>query len=180
MKITPPPTPFFRPARLDDANCLAVLALQVWLHTYATAGISENIADYVLAELTPTKFSSLISDPLRHVIVIEKDNNLLGFSVINSVASCPYGETKAIELATLYVQEHFIGSGLGSALIQASQEWAQSMHQCVLWLKVNAQNQRAIRFYQLHGYSKLGSVDFVLGEQRHENFVMRKEHVNKQ
>jgi hypothetical protein len=29
-----------RTARVDDAACIAVLATQVWLHTYATQGIS--------------------------------------------------------------------------------------------------------------------------------------------
>ncbi|MFY8192606.1 MAG: hypothetical protein ACOVKF_05625 [Limnohabitans sp.] len=33
-----------RTARVDDAACIAVLATQVWLHTYATQGISAAIS----------------------------------------------------------------------------------------------------------------------------------------
>ncbi|MFZ6692434.1 hypothetical protein [Undibacterium sp. SXout20W] len=72
-----------RVAQTKDANQLAVLASQVWMHTYAKNGVSSIIADYVLAELTPAKFSEMIADPLRHAIVAEKEDNLLGFAVIN-------------------------------------------------------------------------------------------------
>jgi hypothetical protein len=41
-----------RSGRSEDANRLAVLAAQVWLHTYATGGITADIAEYVLHELT--------------------------------------------------------------------------------------------------------------------------------
>ena len=52
-----------RHAELADAPRLAVLAAQVWMHTYATQGVSAVIADYVLAELTPQAFAAKLSDP---------------------------------------------------------------------------------------------------------------------
>ena len=42
-----------RPGVAEDAGRLAVLAAQVWLHPYATEGLSPEIAEYVLAHLTP-------------------------------------------------------------------------------------------------------------------------------
>jgi hypothetical protein len=41
---------------------MAVLAMQVWLHTYATEGISQVISDYVLAQLTPEQYLLLLDD----------------------------------------------------------------------------------------------------------------------
>ena len=168
-----------RVAQTKDANQLAVLASQVWMHTYAKNGVSSIIADYVLAELTPAKFSEMIADPLRFVVVAEKEDNLLGFAVIHVASQCPYAEPRAIELATLYVQAHFIGTGLGKALIQAAESWAKSEHQSTLWLKVNAQNLSAIQFYQHLGYTKADSVDFILGGKAYENYVMVPSPVNK-
>jgi hypothetical protein len=52
-----------RSGRSEDANRLAVLAAQVWLHTYATGGITADIAEYVLHELTPEKYLALLNDP---------------------------------------------------------------------------------------------------------------------
>ncbi|MFZ6848369.1 GNAT family N-acetyltransferase [Undibacterium sp. RuRC25W] len=169
-----------RSAGSHDAQRLAVLALQVWLHTYAWSGVSDLIASYVLSELTPAKFVGLLADTKQHVIVAEHEDHLLGFAVINS-ASAYIGEeavgdtggnTKAIELATLYVQAHFIGQGVGRELIEAAQNWAREHDDSVLWLKVNAQNHHAKAFYSRLGYIKTASVDFMLGDQAYANDVM--------
>jgi hypothetical protein len=45
-----------RAGRTGDVDRLAVLAAQVWLHTYATDGINDEIAQYVLSELRPEKY----------------------------------------------------------------------------------------------------------------------------
>jgi diamine N-acetyltransferase len=41
-----------------------------------------------------------------------------------------------------------------------------------VWLKVNAENSRAIGFYLRHGFNKIGSTDFVIADKAYENFVM--------
>ena len=62
-----------RSGRSEDANCLAVLPTQVWLHTYATGGITADIAEYVLDELTLEKYRALLNDPIvRAAIAIER------------------------------------------------------------------------------------------------------------
>ncbi|HOZ25184.1 MAG TPA: hypothetical protein PLI83_10420, partial [Thermomonas sp.] len=44
----PATTPLLRPATPDDALCLGVLGLQVFLDTYATGGIRPTLAREVL------------------------------------------------------------------------------------------------------------------------------------
>lgn len=50
-----------RTGQASDAGRLAVLAAQVWLHTSATDGITDEIANYVLSEFTVDKFSAYLS-----------------------------------------------------------------------------------------------------------------------
>ena len=45
-----------RPPIAADAPALAALSIQVWLDTYATEGVSDLIARYVLDEFTPAAF----------------------------------------------------------------------------------------------------------------------------
>lgn len=70
------------------------------------------------------------------------------------------------------VQEHFIGQGIGKALLKAAESEARKQSSNALWLAVNARNERAIAFYDHMGYSKVGTTHFVLGDGRHENHVL--------
>ena len=53
--------PTSRQALPSDAECLAALATQVWLHTHATDGISPAIARYVLSEFSVRKFATILT-----------------------------------------------------------------------------------------------------------------------
>jgi diamine N-acetyltransferase len=161
-----------RVGRSEDASRLAVLATQVWLHTYATDGIARDIAEYVLRELTPEKYSALLNDPASHVVVAEQHENLVGLAVVRFGVPCPAGGNSAAELQTLYVQEHFVGRGIGKMLLQTAESKGRQDLNTALWLTVNAKNTEAIAFYARQGYAKVGTTFFVLGAGRHENHVL--------
>jgi diamine N-acetyltransferase len=162
-----------RTGGLEDADCLAVLATQVWLHTYATDGISDEISKYVLSELTPAKFIEFMQAPSRCIFVAAQGENLVGLAVVKCDAPCPAdGNPSTAELQTLYVQEYFIGKGIGASLLRAAESWARERAGCSLWLTVNARNSRAISFYLRHAYAKIGTAYFVLGTGRYENHVL--------
>ena len=161
-----------RSARHDDAARIAVLATQVWLHTYATEGISADIADYTRSELTPDKYLAIQNDALAHIWVAERGAHLIGFAVLNMGVPCPTSASTLAELQTLYVQAHFLGQGVGRQLLSVAEKRAFDLAGMPLWLTVNAHNAQAIGFYMHQGFTKQGTTDFVLGDQRHENLVL--------
>ena len=159
-------------ARPEAADRLAVLATQVWLHTYATDGIDADIAAYVLQTLTPAAYAAMLQDPARQIIVAESGYHLVGLAVLNFNAPCEADPRLTVELQTLYVQAPFLGEGVGRALLQAAHARARAASaKGRLWLSVNARNDRAIAFYARQGYGKIGTTWFALGAGRHENHV---------
>ena len=160
-----------RTARVDDAACMAVLATQVWLHTYPTQGISAAISHYTRTELIPEKYLALLNDPRARLWVAEREACLIGFVVVQLDVPCPIHAPASAELQTLYVQSHFVGQGVGRQLLGVAEEMARTQTGLPLWLTVNVNNARAIGFYRRHGYTALGTSDFVMGDQRHENHV---------
>lgn len=161
-----------RDGQLNDAELLAVLAAQVWWHTYATDGVNGEIARYVLSALAPERYLALLNDPESHLFVAEHGACMVGFAVVKWGAPCPTDPARVAELQTLYVQEHFLGHGVGKALLHAAESRVRALSGSALWLTVNAKNTRAKGFYARQGYTKVGSTDFVLGETRHENDVL--------
>jgi GNAT superfamily N-acetyltransferase len=161
-----------RTATVSDVDNLAALATQVWLHTYASEGISCAISSYVLSEFCPQRFATLLLEPSTAVIVAEREQNLIGYAKVTVGTACPQATRAKVELATLYVQEPFVGKGVGVALLQRAEQWAQMQAGTSLWLTVNSRNSRAIAFYAKHGYTRLGTTYFELGAARHENLVL--------
>ena len=88
-----------RTGQAGDAVRLAVLAAQVWLHTYATDGISNEIAQYVLSELTVEKFSEHLNEHQTTILVAERDHYLAGFAVL-----------KAPDIPSVLVETAFISN----------------------------------------------------------------------
>jgi diamine N-acetyltransferase len=161
-----------RQATPADAECLAVLATQVWLHTYATDGISTVIARYVLAELNAAKFAAILTQAYSTVLVAEVDGHTVGYALVNEGVACPHGGPN-VEVASLYVQAHFAGLGIGSTLLRECKQLAQHRTGSpAIWLMVNAENFPAIAFYKKHGLAKAGTAYFELGGEKHENHVL--------
>lgn len=162
-----------RPGVPKDAERLAVLGAQVWMHTYATNGVSQVIAEYVLRELSGAAMAVTLNEPTKHVTVAEIAKHLVGYSVLCYSTECPQEPRARVELSTLHVQEHFARQGLGSKLLSHAERLAQREGSS-LWLTVNAQNFPAIAFYEAHAYSRVGTAYFELGGERFENHVLTK------
>ena len=161
-----------RAGRPADAPLLAALATQVFLHTDATQGISEMIAGHVPLEFTPAKFQSWLASDAAAVLVAEKNAHLVGYARLAFGAVCPVPGAGTVELATLYVQAHFTGRGVGVALLAQAEALALQRLPQPPWLTVNAQNLRAITFYAAQGWSRIGTAAFVLGGESHPNHVL--------
>jgi len=161
-----------RLGRREDTETLSALAIQVWLRTYATKGVSSVIASYVLSEFAPERFAALLSESSSGVFVAEHGKNLLGYAVVSASGACPIPSVSGAELATLYVQEPFLGKGVGALLLKHVELWAMERMRAPIWLKANSQNSRAIAFYSKHGYTKVGITFFELGNKKHENVVL--------
>ncbi|RQO45145.1 hypothetical protein DBV14_24145 [Variovorax sp. KBW07] len=156
-----------------DAHTLAALAIQVWLGTYATEGVNDLLARYVLETFTPAKFAGWVKDADACLLVAEVDEHLVGYALLRFGAMQPLVSEAGAELCTLYVQEPFTGAGVGSALLsKAVSSVRERTGTDALWLSVNVKNRRACGFYEKHGFAEKGRTHFVLGEGRHENLVL--------
>lgn len=163
-------THLIRTATQEDVARIAVLGAHVWVHTYATAGVSEVIARYVLTTFTPERILTLVNDPDIVLLVAELDAKLAGYLVMRFGS---YHTDIAIEIETLYVQHSFSSRGIGSALLTQARGIAMSRTgNRAIWLSVNSQNDKAISFYHSNGMAQEGIAYFELGGIKHENKLM--------
>ncbi len=172
--LPPPPAAIaLRLARAGDALCLGVLAMQVFLDTYATDGIRPAIAREVLGTYTPQAYTDLLARPDVAILVAERQGHLLGFAQTTLGARHPLAPADApAELDRLYVQEPFTGQGLGRRLLHAAEADAAARGATRMWLTPWVHNHRARHFYAREGYADLGPTWFEFEGERHENRVL--------
>ncbi|NWB20284.1 GNAT family N-acetyltransferase [Pseudomonas sp. D4002] len=169
------PDMLIRDARPEDALCIGVLGMQVFLDTYATEGIRDSIAAEALQAFSPQTISALIAQPGTAIIVAEANGHLVGFAQVamdtgHALISTP----KAAELQRLYIQERFTGLGLGYRLLQAAEQRAGQGGASLLWATVWVGNERALGFYPRRGYELLGAPTYTFQNESHENRLFGK------
>ncbi len=162
-----------RQAEQSDASGLAAVSIEVWLTTYVRDGVSPLFADYVLSEFTVQKFRNAIGDPDIAIWVSENGTGIDGFVTVCSRATPPLADCSPLEITTLYVRPTRQSRGTGAALLRRALAHCEGLGAENAWLKVNAENSRAIDFYRRHGFNKIGSTNFEIGDLAYENLVMK-------
>ena len=164
-----------REAGEADALCLHALATQVFLDTYATAGIRAAIAREAQKELSVAAFLEQLAAASVRVLLAEREGHLVAF------ASVTLGETHslvakgpAVELSRLYVQSPFIRQGVGSLLLRHVEAVALAAGASTLWLTAWIGNTRALAFYASQAYEELGSTEYEFENERFENRLFAK------
>ncbi len=164
-----------RQAGEADALCLHALAMQVFLDTYATAGIREAIAREAEQALSVAAFAEQIADPAVRVLLAEHRGHLVAFASVALGAThalVPAGS--AAELTRLYVQSPFVRRGIGALLLRRVEALACAAGASTLWLTAWAGNARALGFYASQGYEQLGRTDHEFENERFENRLFAK------
>ncbi len=158
---------------LADAACLAALGSQVWLHTYARSGIRPAIARYIHEHLSPDAFRFQLERSDAFTLVAEVDGHLVGYAIGELGKACVVRSAAFTHLDKLYVQEYFVGMGIGRALLtEVRAEASRRAGSSALWLTVNSQNDHAWAFYARQGFTDIGGTNFDLYGEQHENRIL--------
>ncbi len=160
-----------RKATIEDSANIAMLSIQVWLHTYATDGVCSKFSNYLLKAFSPEVIAENITSEKFQYFLYEEGEHLLGYTLLNRDASSPSGKVNLIEMDRLYVQEHHHGKSIGSQLINTAMNYCRESNKSGLWLTVYHKNHRAIRFYQHHDFVHHSDTWFELDDERHVNHI---------
>ncbi|CAN7279970.1 GNAT family N-acetyltransferase [Bradyrhizobium sp. LjRoot220] len=162
-----------RKAHERDASALAAVSIEVWMNTYLREGVSPHFAEYVLTAFTAQNLRDAIGDSGKAIWVSENGTGIDGFVTVCSSATPPLADCSPLEITTLYVRPRQQSGGRGAALLRCALEHCRDSGGENVWLTVNAENSRAIGFYVRHGFNKIGTTYFRIGDRAYENDVLK-------
>jgi ribosomal protein S18 acetylase RimI-like enzyme len=165
-----------------DAAALAEVAAVTFPLACPPTTTKEASDAFVAAHLTEARFLTYLADPDRVLIVADPGGAapLDGYTMLVLTESTDPDVLAAVrirptcELSKCYVRAGAHGRGVAAALLDRSLDEARARGAAGMWLGTNTANLRAIRFYEKHGFTKVGHKRFKLGGGYEEDFVMER------
>lgn len=165
-------TPVLRAATPADAGALAAIGADTFTETFGSLYDPADLAAF-LTNHTPDNWTRELSDPRFDVVLAMAGEQAVGYAKLGppSLPFTPQGTP--IELRQFYIRQGFQGSGLAARMMEHVLALARSTGADELFLSVFVDNHRARRFYERYGFVRVGRYDFMVGNHRDEDDVMR-------
>ncbi len=162
-----------RHATLADAVALSAFAAHVFYETFAPDNDPAALQVYLRGAFTPEKQAAEIADPSCVCLVADVGDAMAGYALLRVDATHPcVSGARPVELQRFYVDRAWHGRGIASRLMAACVEAARGRGGATMWLGVWERNARAIRFYSTHGFTDVGTQEFLLGTDLQTDRVM--------
>ncbi|WBM81278.1 GNAT family N-acetyltransferase [Cryobacterium breve] len=171
-----------RTAGAADAGVLAELAAATFALACPPHTTAEAIAAFLRDVLAEANFDTYLADPQRMLFLAEDpDTGLsLGYTmlifgepadpdVLGAISIRP-----TVELSKCYLRAESHGRGVAASLMTATLDAARAREARGAWLGVNQENARAIRFYEKHGFARVGTKHFLVGDRYEDDFVLER------
>lgn len=164
-----------RLASTHDAELIADMSRQTFYDTFAAVNTKDNMDKFMDEQFTREALIKEVGAPGNIFLLALEGDQPVGYARIRENNNPPsLGTHNAIEIARIYAATHAIGKGVGKALMQKAIDIAKAGKKEFAWLGVWENNHRAIDFYTKWGFEKFDEHDFILGDDRQTDWLMKK------
>jgi ribosomal protein S18 acetylase RimI-like enzyme len=167
-----------RRARPEDAGIVAALAAETFEMACPPGTAPEAIATFIDEKLSEATFSGHLTGTTHTVLLADVDGEIAGYTMLisgepsDADVAAILTRRPTTELSKCYVRAQFHGLGVATTLMESSLAAATESGAEGIWLGVNQQNSRAIRFYEKRGFARIGVKTFLVGDELHDDFVL--------
>ncbi|MGP0224978.1 MULTISPECIES: GNAT family N-acetyltransferase [unclassified Paenarthrobacter] len=171
-------TETIRTARADDAGKLAELAAVTFPLACPPGASPDDIQAHLEKNLSEASFAGYLTDANITILVLDDGGQLNGYTMLiakpagDPDVAAVLSALPSTELSKCYVHPDHHGQGAASRLMRASLADAADKGAAGVWLGVNSENAKAIRFYEKSGFQRVGTKSFKLGDSVEHDFVM--------
>jgi ribosomal protein S18 acetylase RimI-like enzyme len=160
-----------RTASAADAEALAELGTRTFHETFAKDNTPEDMALYLAQHFGGGLQRAELEDPAVLFLLLEAQGHPAGYVKLRRGAANARG-ARPLEICRFYVDRPWQGRGAALELMAAIEALAVRDAHDELWLAVWEHNARAIRFYQKHGFVRVGEQPFRLGVDVQTDWVL--------
>jgi len=165
-----------RRAEAGDARLIATLATVTFFEAYFEQDDPPDLANYLAESFSADMIAEELADPETYFFLIHRGRPPVGYAKMrDKEPHASVTSRSAIELERIYAVERVWGSGIGEKLLDHCVGFARDLGKDLIWLGVWEENPRAIRFYEKHGFTRVGTLEFPYANSIGINAVMQLE-----
>lgn len=163
-----------RIATPEDAAMIAAIGRETFYETWRPVNKEEDLQAYMKKAFDVQKIKAEIEDSGTNTFLYTIDDDVLsGYSKLRRDRSYPELENKkSLEVERIYVRKEYQDKKVGKTMMDKAFEIAKAEHHFYLWLGVNVDNHKAIRFYEKYGFTIFGEKSFQLGDAVDTDYLM--------
>ena len=164
-----------RRATPADAQALSAIAIATYTETFGDSYPPHDLQAFLHDHYGLVPQQRELQDPRSAVWLLEDAGRAVGYLAAGA-NGLPHAEAGAedIELKRLYVLASHQGGGHGARLMDTFMAWLDQPARRTLWVGVWSENYGAQRFYARYGCVQVGTYDFVVGDSRDLEFILRR------
>ena len=160
----------------EDIKKLQTIAKQTFTETFGSQNTAEDLAKFLNEEYDFNKLKSEVADPESFYYFCYFNDELAGYLKLNiGSAQTESDYPEALEIQRIYVLQKYQGQKIGLSMMQHTIAVAKKIKKSQVWLGVWEKNLKAQAFYRKSGFEKVGSHDFVLGDDIQTDYILVKE-----
>lgn len=166
----------FKQCTQADLFDLRALSRRTFRETFAADNTPAALQAHLDRAYALEKLRAELSNPYSQFWFLYEKGSLAGYLKLNEApAQTELHDPVSLEIERIYVVRAFQGHGLGGMLMARAIETAQARGKRYIWLGVWEKNKKARSFYQKHGFRKIGSHPFSVGDEVQTDDIMRKD-----
>ena len=161
--------------KLSDADKLLVLSKKTFFDFFSHLNDPANMDAYSVVAFTPQQMQAELANPESHFYFAMLNEEIAGYLKLNfGDAQAEFRDENAMEIARIYVLGEHHGKHIGTQLLNFAIAIAANANLEYVWLGVWEQNNNAIGFYKHNGFEVFSSHEFLLGDDKQNDLLMKK------
>lgn len=162
-----------RRAAVADGRLISVLATTTFYEAYFEQDDPADLADYITESFEIGSVRKQLEDPDSAFYILYAEGLAVGYAKLMFGSLDPnIAVAKTIELKRIYILERVWRKGFGKKLLEHCIDAAKQLGCQSIWLGVWEQNIRGKSFYEKHGFTRVGTLEFPYGDSVGVNHVM--------
>lgn len=169
------PEAVIRRAGPSDAEILSELGARTFSDTFAHLYDPADLAAFLETAYGLARTRADLADPANAHWLVEENGRAIGYALAGP-CGLPHAQVTPVcgELKRIYFVRDRQGRGRGGALFSEVMTWLQSRGPSDVWIGVWSGNHGAQRFYERHGFAKVGEYGFPVGRTTDLEFILRR------